>query len=84
MKATIEPRSLLTDRLKEIVPNGEIVTMFNQWKKLMSERCKSEISEMDCFFAGWILSNPTVRGQFKAVRDKEIRYDERIDATVCK
>lgn len=82
MKATIEPRSLLTDRLKEIVPNGEIVTMFNQWKKLMNERCKSEISEMDCFFAGWVLSNPMVREQFKQSREKEIKYNERIDETL--
>lgn len=80
---TVEPRSLLTDKIKEVVPSEEMQTAFLHWKKLMNEK-SVEISEFDCFFAGWVLSNPTVREQFKQVREKEIKYDGRIQNILWK
>lgn len=80
---TVEPRSLLTDKVKKVIPNEEMQAIFNQWKKLMNEK-SVDISEFDCFFAGWVLSNPTVRDQFKEVREKEIKYDDRVQNMLYK
>lgn len=76
MKA-VEPRSLFSDKIKKISFDGEMVDLFNQWVKLMNEN-NQELSSFNCFIAGWILSNPSVHQKFKDYREKEIRYDERI------
>lgn len=80
---TVDPRSLLSDEIKEIIPNEEMQKMFNQWKKLMSDKSEN-ISDFDCFFAGWILSNPTVHDKFKQIREKEIKYNNRIQNILWK
>lgn len=73
----VEPRSLLTDEVRIINAGVEIVKQFNQVKSLMKEK-GIEPSELDLFFAGYILANPNVRDSFKKVQDKEIKRDNRI------
>lgn len=80
---TIEPRSLLTDTVVKVIPNEEIQKMFQQYKQLMKEH-NMELTDFDYFFAGWVLSNPIVREQFRQVREKEIKYDDRVQNTLWK
>lgn len=79
----VEPRSLLTDVVVKVIPNEGVQEMFQQYKQLMKKH-KTELTDFDIFFAGWVLSNPILREQFKQVREKEIKYNPRIDETVWK
>lgn len=68
---TIEPRSLLEGKIRNIHPNEEIESIFRQYKKLVQESSsKKELTDFDFFFAGYVLSNPTVRQQFKKSKRK--------------
>lgn len=78
----VEIRSLLQDKQIKVIPNEEMIQMFNQYKKLMNEKTSDGITDFDFFYAGWILSNPTVREQFKKVREKEIKFENKVDETV--
>lgn len=53
---TINPHSLL-DEPKTVNINAEIKDLYTVWKKLMSEKTDSEISEFDAFVAGYFLGN---------------------------
>lgn len=67
MAQTIEPRSLLQDKIKKVEINDEILFSYLQWELLMREK-KSNIENIDAFFAGWVMANPVVRDQFKSCR----------------
>lgn len=77
MKA-IEPRSLLSDKIKEVIPNEEFQELFRYWKQLMRESNK-DTTEFDCFFAGYVFANPMVKDMYRKAKGKDInKYDERI------
>lgn len=64
---TIETRSLLTGINKEIEIPIDIENTFNNWlgriKKVKNKN--QEINLVEIFYAGYILSNPVVRDQYK-------------------
>lgn len=61
---TLEPRSLLTEVKKEITIPTEIENIFNNWYKRI-EKSENKIELLEIFYAGYILSNPMVREQYK-------------------
>lgn len=61
---TLEPRSLLTEVKKEITIPTEIENIFNDWYKRI-EKSENKIELLEIFYAGYILSNPMVREQYK-------------------
>ena len=61
---TTEPRSLLTEVKKEITIPTEIENIFNNWYKRI-EKLENKIELLEIFYAGYILSNPVVREQYK-------------------
>ena len=63
---TLEPRSLLTEVKKEITIPTEIENIFNNWYKRI-EKLENKIELLEIFYAGYILSNPVVREQYKEV-----------------
>lgn len=67
MKKTLELRSLLTGVKKEINIPSDIEEAFNIWKELNKKVSDSGIDELDSFYAGYILSNPIVREDYKNV-----------------
>lgn len=73
----IEPRTLLNDEVSVIEAGEEISKCFKQVKKLLEEK-HPDYSEIDLFYAGYILSNPNVKEQFKLNRDRDIKWDNRI------
>ncbi len=80
MPKTIEPRSLLQNEVKPIDINEEIIISFFQWKTLFEEKIGHKGDELDAFFAGWVISNPMVRDQFKKLRAKDITIETLIKA----
>ena len=73
---TVEPRSLLSDCKKEIVIPSEIESAFNNWlKRIRRVKCKNrnqKIEALEIFYAGYILSNPVVRDQYKEADKLEL------------
>lgn len=63
---TTEPRSLLTEVKKEITIPTEIENIFNNWYKRI-KKSENKIELLEIFYAGYILSNPVVREQYKEV-----------------
>lgn len=61
---TIEVRSLLDERQKEIQIPDSIIDVFNIWKKKYEEKTKSVVSEKDIFYAGFMLANPSARDKY--------------------
>lgn len=64
---TLEPRSLLNGVKKEINIPSDIEEVFNIWKELNKKVSDSGTFELDSFYAGYILSNPIVREDYKNV-----------------
>lgn len=62
---TIETRSLLTEVNKEIEIPVEIENVFNNWLGRIKKVKNQEVNPVEIFYAGYILSNPVVRGQYK-------------------
>lgn len=70
MKVAIDPRSLLTDKVKYIKIDDGMVEMYNQYLEMLKKENK-EHSEFDLFVAGWIFANPTVRDKFVPLRIRD-------------
>jgi hypothetical protein len=62
---TPEPRSLLTDFPLLIDINPDLIDVFVIWKKKFEEKTGRVPNDMDYMYAGYILSNPIVRDQYK-------------------
>ena len=64
---TIEARSLLEEYKKEITIPKNIEEIFNNWIKRIRKvkRKNQEVEALEIFYAGYILSNPLVRDQYK-------------------
>lgn len=80
MPKTIEPRSLLQDKAKTIEINEEIIITYVQWRKIFEEKIGHKGDEIDSFFAGWVLANPTVRDQFRVLRHDDLSIENLIKA----
>ena len=62
---TIEPRSLLTDLPLMIDISSDLINVFMIWKNKFEEKTGRVPNNMDYMYAGYILSNPVVRDQYK-------------------
>lgn len=62
---TTEPRSLLSDFPLLIDINPDLINVFIIWKKKFIEKTGKIPSDVDCMYAGYILSNPIVREEYK-------------------
>lgn len=58
---TVELRSLLDGTNKEIDIPVEIAQAYSNWK----EKRTDVVSPLEIFYAGYVMSNPIVREQFK-------------------
>lgn len=81
---TVDPRSLLSDELKNVNVSGEVLKTFQQLQSLLKEKLgeDKDLDSLGYFYAGYILANPVIRDEFKKIRQKEIQYDDRIDETL--
>ena len=66
---TFEVRSLFTAQPKDINPPQKVKELLRLWKKLFSDRIGHEPNDLDCFYAGYILSNPMVAEKFKELTE---------------
>ena len=62
---TIEVRSLLTNKNIDIQIPQDIVELFKIWKNLRQESYNKSIEPEEIFYAGYILSNPMVKEQYR-------------------
>ena len=71
---TYEVRSLLDDAKSLRVINVEqpIVDTFKTWQLKFIERTGREPNLLDVFYAGYILSNPNIRVQYRNIKQKQI------------
>lgn len=65
---TVETRSLLEESSKVIDIDSNLIDVFDYWKKKFKERTGKEPNDMDCMYAGYILSNPVVRAKYKEAK----------------
>ena len=62
---TPEPISLLTDLPLMIDINPDLINVFTIWKKKFEEKTGRVPNNIDYMYAGYVLSNPIVREQYK-------------------
>lgn len=68
---TLELRALLNDQEKEIEIPTELIKVFNIWKE---KRRDSVLDPIEIFYAGYILSNPVVREQYRKSKEINVKY----------
>ena len=68
---TLELRALLNDQEKEIEIPTELIKVFNIWKE---KRKDSVLDPIEIFYAGYILSNPVVREQYRKSKEINVKY----------
>ena len=71
---TYEVRSLLQENVRVINIEEPIVESFQTWYKTFVERAGREPTLIDVFYAGYVLSNPNVRDQYRIIKQKDIKY----------
>ena len=69
-------RSLINGNPRKINVSPEMKLCFDAWKKSMQGK---EVTELDIFYAGYILANPTVREQFTKEKREDIVIENRIN-----
>ena len=72
---TIEVRSLLNDDTREINIEEPIRNTFRTWYELFVKRTNREPTLIDVFYAGYVLSNPSVRSLFRIQMKEKIKND---------
>lgn len=72
---TFDVREIINGNPKSILLNSAICGDFLLWKKLFTETTGKEPSQADIFYAGFVLSNPSVRDLLHTKTEKEIRDD---------
>lgn len=73
-----EVRSVINNNAKEIKVSPELVLCFETYMKKLKEVRKDDITELEIFYAGYILSNPTVREKLLREVKSEIRRNNEI------
>lgn len=61
---TIEVRSLLEEKQKNIQIPDSINDVFHLWKNIFEKKSRSVVSEIDIFYAGFMLANPSARDRY--------------------
>ena len=74
-----ELRSVINGKPKKIQATNEMVSCFEEFKKLMSKHTNEGISDFEFFHAGYILANPIVREQLMKERKAQERQENKID-----
>lgn len=62
---TVEVRSLLNEDIREIKVEESMTSIFRTWYELFVKKTNREPTLMDVFYAGYVLSNPNVRNNFR-------------------
>lgn len=70
---TLELRKLIKDKTQLIPIPASIEEVFNVWLKKRQEKELNiaKINMLEIFYAGYILSNPIVREQYKQLSEHE-------------
>lgn len=70
---TLELRKLIKDKTQLIPIPASIEEVFNVWLKKRQEKEPNiaKINMLEIFYAGYILSNPIVREQYKQLSEHE-------------
>ncbi len=80
---TINPQSLLTEKVSNVNVSGTISELFSIWINICKEK-KVNSNEFDAFVAGYFLgTNFSLRTEFLK-KNKKIKYDKRIWRSVIK
>lgn len=72
---TVEVRSLLSDKTREVKVEEQFQNAFKTWYELFIKRTNKEPTLLDVFYAGYVLSNPNVRDLFR-IQIKEKREND--------
>lgn len=67
---TIHPSNLINKKTITIEIPSEIIQTFNTWKKLKTSENK-KLKEEEIFYAGYILSNPIIRDEYKKLNKEK-------------
>ena len=65
-ESIIDPRSLIKGEIKKIRLSPKLQAYYNVWKEMLKEQNKSP-SELDVFYFGYLLSNPSFREQLRTL-----------------
>lgn len=77
---TVEVRTLLNNP-REIEITDKMISLFNSWMTKFQEKTGRNPSQIDIFYAGYIMANPIVAEQFKAIKsqteepEKDLRFN---------
>ena len=74
-----ELRSVINGKPKKTQATNEMVSCFEEFKKLMSKHTNEGISDFEFFYAGYILANPIVREQLMKERKAQERQENKTD-----
>lgn len=64
---TCELRRLLKNEVVPVTIPKDIEKVFNVWKEKFNTVSDNGISELDVFYAGYILANPVLREQYLGI-----------------
>lgn len=76
-------RSLIKGSVKKQAVSPELYHIYTIWEKKMKEQGE-EISNVDAFFAGYVLANPIVREELKLTEPKEPSFNNKIQNILWK
>lgn len=71
MSTTLEIRGLLENKARLVNIPVELQEVFETWKELRKKSYNKDVSEIEIFYAGYVLSNPVVKEKYKKLRGKE-------------
>lgn len=79
-----EIRSVINGKPKKINISREMFECFQEYKKLMCKTTNEELSDVELFYAGYILANPIVREQLLKERKQKERQENKIQNILWK
>ena len=71
MSTTLEVRGLLENKARLVNIPVELQEVFETWKELRKKSYNKDVSEIEIFYAGYVLANPVVKEKYKKLRGKE-------------
>lgn len=74
---SVELRSLIKGEPKIVIADPEFEKIYNIWREIFISKTGREPNEKDIFYAGYVLSNPSVRDMYKRFIVKE--HESRIN-----
>lgn len=73
-----EVRSVINNNAREIKVSPDLSLCFETYMKKLKEVRKGDITALEIFYAGYILSNPTVREKLLSEVKSEIKLNNKI------